>query len=210
MTDDLKIARQDLAFLRGLAEDNHPMLRPLGAALAIAGVVHGLSALRFWAVGKGWIDWPAALRPLMGFDGLIAQIIVMVVVALIWPSGMRMPKGTSSPAGRAARGAINALGWGLGAAFVGLFVASMRLGGGQLMNPGFPVVLFALASAVWWVIFAVYRRAWAVVAAIASALIAAGLGLAAGTSDGILVVAAGLFGCVAGPGLALVRQSYEP
>ena len=210
MTNDLDIARQDLAFLRGLADDSRPMLRPLGAALAIAGVVHGLSALRFWAVGQGWIGWPPALRPLMGLDGLIVQIVVMVAAVWIWPAAMRMPKRTSGPAGRAARGAVNALGWALGAAFVGLFVASKRLGGGEPMDTGLPIVLFALASAAWWVLFAVYRRAWALVAAVASALFAAGLGLAAGTSGGALIVAAGLFACVAAPGLALIRQSREP
>ncbi len=210
MADELDIARQDLAFLRGLAEDSRPMLRPLGAVLVIGGVVHGLSALRFWAVGQGWIGWPEPLRPWMGLDGLALQVLVMVAAALIWPGVMRLPRGTSSPAGRAARGAVNALAWALCAALFGLLIASRRLANPELLSAGLPIVLFALAAATWQVVNAVYRRAWALSAAVASALFAAALGLAAGTPVGAVVLAVGLFSCVAAPGVAMMRQSREP
>ena len=158
MSDELDIARENLAFLRTLAEDSRPLLRPLGAALLIGGVVQGLSALRFWAVGQGWIGWPEALRPWMGVDGVALQVVLMLAAGCLWPSALRLRRGVTGPAGRAARGAVNAMAWALGAAAVGLLLATRRLGGAEPMATGLPIVLFALAGATWWVVHAVYRR----------------------------------------------------
>ena len=209
MSDELDIARENLAFLRTLAEDSRPLLRPLGAALLIGGLVQGLSALRFWAVGQGWIGWPEALRPWMGADGVALQVVLMLAAGCLWPSALRLPRGVTGPAGRAARGAVNAMAWALGAAAVGLLLATRRLGGAEPMATGLPIVLFALAGATWWVVHAVYRRPWALAAALASAVFAAGVGLVAGTPAGALVIAAGLVACVALPGAAMMRQSGE-
>lgn len=208
MANELDMARQDLAFMRGLVEDSRPLLRPLGAALVIGGVVHGLSFMRLWAVAQGLIGWPQALRPFMGVDGLVVQIAVIVVYALANPS-MKLPRATASPAGRAVRGAINALAWALGAAVAGLVIASGRLHRGELMTIGFPIVLFALTSATWQLMFAVYRRAWALWAAIACALLAVAMGLAGGTPAAALVIAAGFVACLAAPGLCMMRQSRQ-
>ena len=82
--------------------------------------------------------------------------------------------------------------WAPGAAVIGLLLATRRLGGAEPMATGLPIVLFALAGATWWVVHAVYRRAWALAAALASA-----------------VFAAGLIACVALPGAAMMRQSGE-
>ncbi len=99
--------------------------------------------------------------------------------------------------------------WAPGAAVIGLLLATRRLGGAEPMATGLPIVLFALAGATWWVVHAVYRRPWALAAALASAVFAAGVGLVAGTPAGALVIAAGLIACVALPGAAMMRQSGE-
>jgi hypothetical protein len=145
----------------------------------------------------------------MGVDGLVVQVLLMVVAARVWPGAMRLPHVGSSPAGRAVRGAINALAWALGAAAVALFIAGRRTGEAEVLGAGLPVVLFAMASGTWWVVSAVYRRYWARGAAVASAVFAAVVALASGGPAGALAIAAGLIVCVAAPGLAMMRQSRE-
>ena len=89
----------------------------------------------------------------------------------------------------------------------GLGIAAWKLHSSQPMSLGFPIVLFALTSATWQLVFAVHRRAWAFWAAVAGALFAVGMGVAAGTGMGALVIAAGFLACLTAPGLAMIRQS---
>lgn len=203
MVDELDDARRDLAFLRGLVEDSSDSLRPLGAILVIAGVVHAISALRFWAVAAGWLVWPAPLSDFMGADAVIVQVAAMLVYARLTAS---RPK-AAGPAARAVSGAVGALGWALASGLLGLLAAGYRTGGSNPIELGLPILLFALAGATWHVVYAVYRRPWALGSAIASALFALGVGLSANGPAGPPLIAAGLLVCLAAPGLALMRQA---
>lgn len=203
MADDLATAQNDLAFLRRLTEDSRPLFRPLGAMLAVAGFIQSLSAMRFWAVANGLVDWPIGLRPFMGLDGVIVQIIATIWLA----QGMTVTSRSASPSVRAVRGAINALAWALGTAALGFAAAYWRDADAAALLTGFLVVLFTLASATWQVVYAVYRHSWALWAAIASALFALCIGLSAGWHGGALVLAAGLLSCLGLPGLAMMREA---
>lgn len=206
MTHPLDDARQDLEFLRRLADDAGPTLRPLGALLALTGTIQALSAVRIGAVEAGWIGWPDVLRPTIGIDGLGLQLLAMWALTVLAPS-LDLPRRSTNPGARAVRGAVNALAWALGSAALALFVAGLRGAGSEPMSTAFAIMVFALAGATWQVLFAVYRHAWALAAAIASALTAVTMGLVAPGAERALAMGAGLLLCVALPGAALLRQA---
>lgn len=206
MTNDLDTARRDLAYLRSLTEDSRPTLHALGALLVVGGAIQTVSVLRLWAVEANWLDWPDALRPYMGIDGVVLQIVLMILLPRLNP-GLALPSGSASLAARAIRGAINALAWALAVAVLGLLAARWRLEGGEWVSTGFPIILFALTSATWQVIHVVYRRRWAQFTAVASATFVLAMGLAAGDSAGRAILAAGFLICFAAPGAAMMRQS---
>ncbi|MBO9581851.1 MAG: hypothetical protein J7498_13250 [Sphingobium sp.] len=208
MTEDTDQARRDLAFLRSLAEDGRPTLRALGALMLVSGLIQAVSALRLWAVDTGWLGWPDALRAYLGIDGVILQLAIMILLPKLDPS-LTLRPGSASPAGRAIRGAMNALAWALAAAVLGLIAARWQMQDGQILSVGFPIVLFALAAATWQVAYAVNRRRWAQLAALASVLFAIAMGSVAGGSTAILALAAGFVSCFAIPGAAMMRQAHR-
>lgn len=199
-------ARRDLAFLRSLAEDSRPTLRALGALILVSGVIQAVSALRLWAVDAEWLGWPDALRPYLGIDGVVLQLAVMILLPKLDPS-LALRPGSASPAGRALRGAINALALALGAVVLGLLAARWKMQDGHILSVGFPIVLFALAAATWNVAYAVNRRRWAQLAALASVLFALIMGLVAVSAVGTIALAAGFTVCFAIPGAAMMRQA---
>lgn len=205
MANDVDQARLNLAYLRELVEDSRPLLRPMGMLLAIAGVVHAISALRFLAIDLHWIDWPPVLEPLLGIDAVAMQIVVTVAMVRRPPAiGYH---GDGGPARRAVRGAVTALAWALGTAVLALAIAAYRSDQPELLAIGVPLVLFALASATWRVICVTYRNGFARAAAIASAASAVAVGVAAGEVWAPLVVAIGLLASLALPGLAMSRAA---
>lgn len=206
MMEDTDQARRDLAFLRGLAEDSRPTLRALGALMLVSGLIQAVSAFRLWAVGTGWLGWPDALRPYLGIDGVILQLAIMILLPKLDPS-LALRAGSASPAGRAIRGAINALAWALAAAVLGLIAARWQMQDGQILSVGFPIILFALTAATWQVAYAVNRRRWAQLAALASVLFALAMGSVAGGVIATLALAVGFVACFAIPGAAMMRQA---
>jgi len=203
MANDVDQARLTLAYLRELVEDSRPLLRPMGQMLAIAGAVHAISALRFLAIDLQWIDWPAALQSLLGIDAVAMQIAITIALVRRPPPINHL--GDGGPAGRAIRAAVSALGWAVGTAVLALAIATRRSGQPELLAIGVPLVLFALASATWQVIFVTYRHNFARAAAVASAASAIAVGIAAGETWASIVVAIGLVSSLALPGLAMAR-----
>lgn len=209
MADAIEQARQELAFLKGLVEDSRPVLRPVGVLIGLGGVIHAVSALRFWAIAERWLEWPAVLRPWLGLDALLLQLAAMILLAKIAPSLMNFPNRSNGPAARGVRAAVAALAWTLGTAGLALWLASGRLETREPLATGLPVVLFAFTSATWQIIFAIYRERWAAWAAVASALSAIAVGLSAGTPVYALVIAVGLVASLVMPALPMVRLADE-
>jgi hypothetical protein len=92
-------------------------------------------------------------------------------------------------------------------AVAALAIAAVRLGDSRLVLLVFPIVIFALSGAAWSVVYAVYRRAWALFAAGGCFVTALTLGWFAGTPTQWLALGLGLLCWLAAPGYALVRQA---
>jgi hypothetical protein len=206
MSSPASAVHVDLAFLRSLAEDGAPALRTAGAVIALAGIVFGLNALRFWAIDMGFIAWPEALTPFLAWDALLAQLALSPVVVWLTSRGRALKRGGSA-GGRAVSAALSAVGGALTAAMLALAAAAIRLQDPTLALSVFPIVLFALNGAAWWVAFAVYRRTWTLAVALGSFLTTLGLGWFAETPTQWLILGLGLFAWLAVPGIALTRQA---
>jgi len=205
MTVETSSVQADLAFLRTLAEDGGRSLRSAGAAIALAGVVFGLNALRQWGLASGWLNWPEPLQPFLFWDALAAQLLLVGPVLWLVHRGDPQPRRATAVA-RAVEAALSAVGGALVVAMLALAAARVRLNEPAVALVAFPIVLFALNGTAWWVAFAAYRHVWALAVAFGSFGTALTLGWFAGSSSQWLVLGAGLFFWLTAPGIALVRQ----
>jgi hypothetical protein len=204
MTSDIQSAHEDLAFLRGLADD-HPSntLRPAGAALLTGGLLYGLQCLANWAA----LAIPLAL-PTWAWLAVSFGPTILFVAALIW---ILARDRTPAPRGGTSRGII--------AAFQAAGLTNVVLI--AIFAPGalraqdwsiwfyYPAVLLALWGAVWMIIGLLRRRAWH--GAIAAAAFASAVALAQLRDSPFYVLALGgsLIAVLAVPGAVLMRSARK-
>jgi hypothetical protein len=198
--DDIKRAKDDLSFMRELAADDGKVLEASGVGLMLAGLVFGLLALRFTLIEQGWLDWPAVLEPLMPFDGVVIFFVSLFTCFIVMgrKSGMQeIP--SPNAASRAMWAAWAAAGVGFGLTQIGFSLA-----GGTEMN-GIP--LFAFWGSGWFVVWAIYRRAWQLVVTVACYGVVILAGLLWDSPYHGFVGPFAFFAVVGAPGILVYRQA---
>ena len=202
MSDQNQTIRDDIAFMRALAEEGRqtPMLG--GSVLLAAGLIFGggnavgayLTATRTHFSNAAW-----ALP--------ISALALFLVVLAILKRNLAARPGATSPVNRATGTMWRAVGWSIMLMVAALGVAAWRLNDWRLMA-ALPIVIFALYGAGWQVAAAMTRSGWLRWVAFGSYATAA---LTAWfTNDPMassLVSTAGLFLLVAAPGFVLMRQA---
>lgn len=199
MTDQNQSLRDDIAFLRGLAEAGQA--RPMAGAsiLVAAGVVFGSASLIVWflnavqGVTANWLYstvWGVAFVTYMAF--LFLRI-----------RAMPRERGTL----QAATGvAWSGLGWAIFFVGASLGVMSWRLHFPNLMF-AFPSVIIALYGAGWFIAAVLLRKRWLHLVAAGSFAASVGNAWCAGDATIWLVYGASLFLLMAAPGLILMREA---
>lgn len=199
MTDQNQSLREDIAFLRGLAEAGQA--RPMAGAsiLVAAGVIFGVASLIVWVlnavrgVTANWLYsavWGAA------FVGYMAFLFLRI---------RAMPRERSTL--QAATGvAWSGLGWAIFFVGASLGVMSWRLQVPNLLF-AFPSIIIALYGAGWFIAAALLRKRW--LHAVSAGSFAASVVNAwyAGDAAIWLVYSASLFVLMAAPGLVLMREA---
>ncbi len=201
MTDDVKAIRDDLAFLRALAEDGRrtPLLG--GSLLAAAGGCYGLASFVQWLILARIIAVPPA--SLLGVWALAIAVHLSIQALLI--RRLAAKPGMDSTTNRASRDVWSAVGLGCFVLFAALAVASWKARTDVLV--GFaPSIVLVLYGAAWWVAASVSGLAWIRAVAVASFAAAIALGLLIGSTWVWLAYAAALILLAFVPGLALMRQ----
>ncbi len=201
MTDDVKAIRDDLAFLRALAEDGRrtPLLG--GSLLAAAGGCYGAASLVQWLILSGIVDVP----PVSVFGVWVLAVAVHLSLQTLFIRRLSAKPGIDSSANRASRDVWTAVGLGCFVLIAAVAVASWKARTGVLI--GFaPSIVLVLYGAAWWVAASVSRLAWIRLVAVASFAAAVALGLLIGSTTVWLAYAAALFLLALVPGLALMRQ----
>lgn len=200
MTEQNQSLREDIAFVRQLAEAgrDRPMLG--GQILAMCGVVFGSASLAVWYMSAvlGMPSSTAMIPWLVAFVVWLALLIPMVRRARRGENGLQETVGA----------AWAGVGYAIFAIAVSLILIGQRLGVPHLMA-AFPSVLMALYGAAWSVAATAFRKRWMHVVAIASFVMAPVNGWFATSMTIYLVYAISLFALLTVPGLHLIRQARK-
>lgn len=202
MTETQRALRDDIAFMRALAEEgaSTPMLG--GSVLLAAGLIFGsaqLAGLLLLRSGAGG-PWAQIGLPL-------GALMLFFVALTVLRRGLDQRPGANSPVNRATSAAWRGVGLAI-VVLVGAFMlVAWRLDDWKVFAL-FAPVLFALYGAGWLVSAAMTRLAWMKGVGYASFALALGVGAAAHqVTLATCLNVAGLFLLVALPGFVLMRQA---
>jgi hypothetical protein len=209
MTSDTQSARDDLAFLRGLVdEDWRPGAWAFGAIYVSLGATLVAHVLISWAGTAGYVPRGVAL--------VTTYVVLYTVASLVftWIGGhVRRESQRSAPQVASVKG--RAGGAALVSAFVGHLVMLLVLVivAVRQQNPVFlelaPLVLFTLQSVVWFVVHALRRQRWQLVVGWGWLLAVIGLSPLVGTSAFGLGIAATAVLLMIVPGARMMRAARK-
>ena len=206
MVDDNTL-REDISFLRQMAESGRkgPILG--GIFLAAAGVVFGLACIVSWL---GYQD----ILPIHGWGQFWIWIAAFVVFWIIWLVLFRRMRATNNAVGQGNASATFGVIWGVCGlavmvAFAAVEVVTWRLNA-PVVQAGFVPIIFAFYGAAWMANGALAKRRWMLVAGVGSYLFAFAIAFMADTTLQVLVMGAGLLLLLTLPGLKLVADEARP
>ncbi|MBC6981638.1 hypothetical protein [Caulobacter sp. 17J80-11] len=202
MTDDqIQTIRDDIAFMKAMAEEGRraPLLG--GAILANAGAIFAGASVANWAIGTGRL----AVGPMGYFVVWGFAMVAFVVALVVLTRRVKRQPGASTPANRAFGTAWSAAGFAIFALWVALMVADWRLQT-HLVWMLFPSMILALYGLGWSVSAAMSGQKWLNVVAIGAFVGAPALAWFAGEPEQYLAYAAALLLLAAVPGMLLMRK----
>lgn len=202
MTEEkIQNLKDDIAFMRALAQEGSSAPLLGGSILVAAGAVFGIAGIIHWSIVVGIIN-----APQMAF-GIVWPVALFVFLGLLFwlRRGVETRPGAQSPGNRAAGTAWSAMGW-------TIFVISLTIGilAWRTHSPIpaliFPPLILALYGMGWCVAAAMARKRWLWMTAIgsyAAALLVAWLAVSPAV---YLVYALAMLLLMALPGYILMRQ----
>lgn len=196
MTDDINRIKDDISFMRSLAEDDGSVLRALGYGLVLGGIIFGLLMLRFTAIDAGWLDYPEPLRALMPWDAIAIFFAAFIGIALYKKRGVKRSTIVIGATSRAVWASWAAVGIGHVVAQFAMSRAGVDLSG---------VTLFVFWGGGWLVVWAVYRQLWLAFLVAGCYAVAIGAGFTWGTPYAGLLSTLGFFVLVALPGFKILQ-----
>jgi hypothetical protein len=197
----MKAIRDDIAFMRALAEEGRQAPLLGGSMLVAAGGAYGTASLFQWAILAGVLRLP----PISLFVVWMIAIAVHMTMIIVLKRGMSGKPGAGSSGNRAMRNAWMGVGWGCFVIFFALAVASWKTRDVNLINFS-PSIVLALYGAAWSVAAAMSRAGWLKLVAVASFVGAVLMALLMGSTWIWLAYAAALYLLALVPGLVLMRQ----
>lgn len=199
MSDDLETTREDLAFLRALAEGPEQPNRTMGPALFAAGLIYGFQVLVQWAAAAGLIALHGLAYMLFIIGCSVAFAIALTVLIL-------KNRGTINRSinMRAFEAAFAGMGLANLAIVLVFVVATVRLSDSSLWYVYTPVV-FTLQGGAWFVAFRLRKRNWMGAISVGWFLAALSLVMTVDTNTYILIVGVAMLALLALPGWIMMR-----
>lgn len=200
MTDQNQSLREDIAFLRAMAEAGRDRPMVGGSILLAAGLIFGAASLIVW--------WFAAVQGVRGwmYNAVWGSAFVLYMAVLFWLL-RTLPKAAGNL--QAATGvAWSAVGWAIFVIGFSLGLMSWRLHMPNLLL-AFPSVLLALYGAAWMVGGILLRTPWMRGVAFAAFVMALVNAWFAGGQVVWLIYGLSLLALLAAPGFVLMRQSRK-
>ncbi len=200
MIDLMREAREDLAFMKAVAEDKGPLPGLIGAHLLAVGLPFGLNFILVWAVFAGRAPWwPHGLVWATWVPGTLVYAPISLLLHL---------RGRSFTPGPTARLFFAA--W----ASVGLIVLPIlavmtiaQLKTGLAFAMVWPALSFVLWGGAWASLAIIRRKAWHGIMAVISFATALASAALIDAPEAWLVMAVGILLCVAAPGAAIMRRA---
>lgn len=200
--DQMQTIRDDLAYMRALADEGRRVPLLGGSILVAAGLIYGTAALAHWAIFAGLLDVaPGALNVIWG-----VAVVAFLIALFVLKARLGTRPGAAAMANRVSGVAWGAMGGASFAIGVSLFAAVWKTGDWIFMGL-FPPVILALYGSAWIVGSALSDRPWLKWVAIASYAAAVGSALLIGETAQYLVYAVAFLLLSVLPGLALMRQA---
>ncbi|MDP1632666.1 MAG: hypothetical protein Q8L66_14720 [Caulobacter sp.] len=202
MTDEkLKTLKDDIAFMRALAQEGGAAPLLGGAILLAAGLIFAAASLTHWAVLVGLLRLPPLAFPAIWLG---AVVIFLIALWIIKTREQGRP-GASSPGNRASSVAWASVGWGVFAIGMSLAIIAIRSGSALPMLV-FPSLILGLYGMGWSVAAAMSHKRWIWMTAIGSYASALLVAWFAAEPVLYLLYAAALILLGALPGFVLMRQ----
>ncbi|MDB5471363.1 MAG: hypothetical protein JWR84_2923 [Caulobacter sp.] len=199
--DQIQSVRDDIAFMRALAEEGTQVPLLGGGITLAAGLIFGAASVGHWLITEGILkvsEWA-----LMA-DWVGSGIIFGVICHLLIKRSTSQP-GASSSVNKATGSAWSAVGFTIFTMFLALMAMAFVTKNGAIFNV-FPVLILALYGAAWTVAADLSGKVWIRIVALGSFAAAVAMGLLAATSYLMLAYAAALLLLAALPGFILLRQ----
>ena len=201
MNDQISTLRDDIAFMRELAEEGRSPPLVGGLILVSAGVVFSLASVGHWAIATGLVSaspWSYAIL----WGG--AVVLFMLSVALLKSRAATQP-GAHAPGNRAAGMAWAGVGWGIFTLMVCVQIVCWRAQSllPLMMLPSMVLTLYGLG---WSVAAVVSRQKWIWLVALGSYAGAVVTAFFSASNDVYLIYAAAITLLITAPGVVLMRQ----
>jgi hypothetical protein len=198
MTDHARAARDDLAFMRELAEDRGPLPSHLGQHIFWPGLLYGLNVIATWAGLAGLIPWP---KDWQIWAYLPATIVYLPICLWI---NLRSSKQSWGPGARmfaAAWSAVALLTFTVVAVVaIASFTARINY---AVMWPPFVLAMYGSS---WLVMGILLKRRWSMLVAFGCCATAILMGFLVGKHETWLVMGLGLILFMAAPGFIMMRR----
>lgn len=199
MTDQATNLRDDIAFMRSLAEEGRqgPMLG--GSIMLASGLLFGTASLVIWA----------GLRQGLSADsGLMwAWAVAGALFALVLFGFLRRVGGGAGGASRAAGIAWSGAGWAMSTVVLSLLLIAAKTQLWQVAAAISPMIL-ALYGCAWFVAGRIYKRVWVTAVAFASfAMALVNAWYVTEGATGYLIYGLTLYFLAALPGFVMLRQA---
>lgn len=203
MKSDQDSAREDLAFMRALAETPAQPNATMGLALFSAGLIYGFQTLVQWAAWAGYVSLPGPLYLAFVIGCSLAFFAVLGVI--IWRNRKNPSRSVSA---RAYESAFEGAGI-ANLAIVAFFIlVSIRQDDPGLWYYYTPTI-FALQGGAWFVGFRLRKRLWLALVSAGWITAAIALGFTTHTPTYVLIIAAALLLLLALPGWIMMRLAKQ-
>lgn len=202
MTDQSQSARDDLAFMRAIAEDHEPLPWGFGAHLFVPGVLFSPTAFLAWAQMSGLGNVPVFVLQWLWAPTLLLWAAIWVLI------NRRAAPGSLGPRKRAFAAAWNGMGLMTGVAIISLLIATFQSGSPFLLI--WPSIALGIYGGAWAAIASMQQRPtyWLVACgAFATAIACAFL-----VEDAAqwLIMGFGILAWIAAPGLLIMLRARRP
>lgn len=199
--------REDISFLRQMAESGRrgPILG--GIFLVVAGVVFGLACVVSWL---GYQD----VLPIHGWGQVYLWLVAFAVFWVVWFFLFVRMRAVQNAIGQGSASATFGVIWGVCGLGVIVCFATVEIVAWRLNAPvvqaGFVPVIFAFYGTAWLANGALGKRRWMLIAGISAFAFAVVMALLSNTTSQVLGMGAGLLLLLTLPGLKLVSEQAKP